>query len=246
MRSSRQKKNGGPFWGPASCRVGGRRPAGDHTVGENVTPEKRPLLPRTGLWTFVPLLSIGLWSRFDPHKLRAFIHLMSGRSSLLRVGRSAVVLPILLMIGACAAVVSNAPLPPSALNDQSGPISKGGYRLTALPQKETGSDLLVLLSFSGGGKRSAAFAYGVLEGLRDFSLPAYGPNAKLLDAVDVIAAVSGGSFPAAYYGLYRDRIFADFDKDFLSQNIDNYIWGSFLLPWHYRWLFDGGYGTNDR
>lgn len=155
-------------------------------------------------------------------------------------------LPLLLMIGACAAVVSNSPLPPTVLNDQEGPISKGGYRLTALPQKETGSDLLVLLSFSGGGKRSAAFAYGVLQGLRDFSLPSYGANAKLLDAVDIIAAVSGGSFPAAYYGLYRDRIFTDFDKDFLSQNIDNYIWGSFLLPWHYRWLFDGGYGTNDR
>ena len=155
-------------------------------------------------------------------------------------------LAFLLMIGACAAVPRNTPLPVTSLNDASGPISKGGYRLTALPQKETGSDTLVLLSVSGGGKRSAAFAYGVLKGLKEFSLPAYGPDAKMLDTVDIISAVSGGSFPAAYYGLYRDRIFTDFDKDFLSRNIDNYIWGSFLLPWHYRWLFDGGYGTNDR
>ena len=162
------------------------------------------------------------------------------------LGKSAAALALSLIIGGCTAVISNAPLPPTALNDQSGPISKGGYRLNALPQKETGSDLLVLLSFSGGGKRSAAFGYGVLKGLRDFSLPGYSGDANLLNAVDIISAVSGGSFPAAYYGLYRDRIFTDFDKDFLSQGIEKYIWGSFLLPWHFRWLFDAHFGTNDR
>ena len=56
------------------------------------------------------------------------------------MGQSAVALAFLLMIGACAAVPRNTPLPVTSLNDASGPISKGGYRLTALPQKETGSD----------------------------------------------------------------------------------------------------------
>jgi NTE family protein len=169
---------------------------------------------------------------------------MSGRSGSRRTGGGAAALVLSLAIGGCAAIIPNAPLHPSALNDQSGPISKGGYRLAALPQKETASDLLVLLSFSGGGKRSAAFGYGVLKGLRDFDLPSEG--AHLLDVVDVISAVSGGSFPAAYYGLYRDRIFTDFEKDFLGRGIEGYIWGSFLLPWNYRWMFDGSYGTNDR
>lgn len=171
---------------------------------------------------------------------------MSSRSGLRSVGRGAAALVFLAFIGGCAAVIPNAPLAPTDLNDGTGPISKGGYRLEALPQKETASDLLVLLCFSGGGKRSAAFGYGVLKGLRDFELPGYGAGASLLNAVDVIASVSGGSFPAAYYGLYRDRIFTDFDKDFLSRNIESYIWGNFLLPWNYRWLFDSSYGTNDR
>jgi NTE family protein len=169
---------------------------------------------------------------------------MSGRRSLRGLGRVAAALAFALAIGGCAAIVPNAPLQSTALNDESGPISKGGYRLAVLPQKETASDLLVLLSFSGGGKRSAAFGYGVLKGLRDFDLPSEGTN--LLDVVDVISAVSGGSFPAAYYGLYRDRIFTDFGKDFLNRGIENYIWGSYLLPWNWRWMFDGSYGTNDR
>ena len=33
----------------------------------------------------------------------------------------------------------------------------------------------------------------------------------------MMASVSGGSFPAAYYGLYRDKIFTDFEKDFLAR-----------------------------
>ena len=171
---------------------------------------------------------------------------MSTRSNNRRSPCAAVVLSLLILLGGCAAVPVNAPLSPAALNNGTGPISKAGYRLAALPQKEKASDLLVLVSFSGGGMRSAAFGYGVLKGLRDFSLPAYGDNTHLLDAVDVISAVSGGSFPAAYYGLYRDRIFTDFDKDFLDKNIEAYIWGSFLLPWHFRWLFDAHFGTNDR
>ena len=171
---------------------------------------------------------------------------MSGRRNHRKLGHSAIALAFSLAIGGCAAVIPNAPLHPTALNDESGPISKGGYRLEALPQKETAPDLLVLLCFSGGGKRSAAFGYGVLKGLRDFNLPGYGEHTALLDAVDVISAVSGGSFPAAYYGLYRDRIFTDFEKDFLTRDIDGYIWGSYLLPWNYRWMFDSSYGTNDR
>lgn len=146
----------------------------------------------------------------------------------------------------CATLSSNAPIAPAALRDGPGPISSGGYRLSALQDTSGASDVLVLLSFSGGGKRSSAFGYGVLKGLRDFSIPVKGAQTRLLDAVDMIASVSGGSFPAAYYGLHRDRIFTDFDKDFLDRNIEGYIWGTYLLPWNYRWLFDSSYGTNDR
>lgn len=41
---------------------------------------------------------------------------------------------------------------------------------------------------------------------------------RLLDQVDVISAVSGGSYTAAYYGLFGDRLFEDFRERFLLRN----------------------------
>jgi NTE family protein len=150
------------------------------------------------------------------------------------------------MLAGCATATINTPLPPEKLGSGDGPISQSGYRLTALDGNDTSPELLVLVSFSGGGKRSAAFGYGVLKGLRDFPIVVDGKEHRLLDEIDMTTSVSGGSFPAAYYGLYRDKIFTDFDKDFLNQDIESYIWGTYLLPWNLAWLFSPGYGTNDR
>jgi NTE family protein len=77
---------------------------------------------------------------------------------------------------------------------------------------------LVVLAFSGGGTRAAALAYGVLQEMRD--TPVSGNPEGVLGAVDAISSVSGGSFTAAYYGLYGNRIFEDFEDDFLRQNIE--------------------------
>src|SRR5262245_22864686 len=101
------------------------------------------------------------------------------------------------------------------------------------------------MASSGGGKRSAAFSYGVLRGLRDFQISIDGHDRRLLDEVDTIAAVSGGSFPAAYYGLHRDRLFTDFDKDFPKQDIEAYIWGIYTMPWKWEWWLNSRYGTSD-
>jgi hypothetical protein len=89
---------------------------------------------------------------------------MSGRRSLREPRRSAAALAFAFAISGCAATIPNAPSGLSALQDGSGPISKHGYRLAALPQEETASDLG---SFSGGGKRSAACGYQILKGSRD-------------------------------------------------------------------------------
>lgn len=94
---------------------------------------------------------------------------------------------------------------------------------------------MVLVAMSGGGKRSASSGYGALKGMRELSVPfADGPQ-PLLQVVDAIAGVSGGSFPAAYYGLYRDRTFGLFETDFLYQDTESYIWGIYLLPWTWTW-----------
>jgi len=155
-----------------------------------------------------------------------------------------VVLALTGCVGGGTAVL-NQPLSSSLLQGE-GPISQGGYRPGAL-QNDRSPSTLILLSFSGGGKRSAAFGYGVLKGLRDYPLLIDGKQTRLLDAIDIMSSVSGGSFPAAYYGLHRDKIFTDFEKDFLNQDVESYIYGSYLLPWRFaKALFNPNYGTNDR
>jgi len=163
------------------------------------------------------------------------------------LGRIAAAFLAASFLGGCTgAAMLNKPLPQEALaTGGAGPISHGGYRPLGFKQNST-PEALVLVAFSGGGKRSAAFGYGVLKGLRDYPVTLDGKPQSLLSMLDMTASVSGGSFPAAYYGLYRDKIFTDFDKDFLSQDIESYIWGTYLLPWRLGWAFTSHYGTNDR
>ncbi|MGP4848242.1 hypothetical protein ACTXGQ_29375, partial [Marinobacter sp. 1Y8] len=57
-------------------------------------------------------------------------------------------------------------------------------------------EVFVVLAFSGGGTRAAALSYGVLEKLRDTPVTINGVERRLLDEVDVISSVSGGSYTA--------------------------------------------------
>lgn len=77
-------------------------------------------------------------------------------------------------------------------------------------------DVAVVLFFSGGGMRAAALSYGVLGELARTHRPSGG---RMLDSVKAICAVSGGCFPAAYYCLYGDRLFTDFEKNFLKRDV---------------------------
>lgn len=94
-----------------------------------------------------------------------------------------------------------------------------GYRGKYMVDHDAGNDLLMYLTFSGGGTRAAAFSYGLLEELRKTEVIVNGKKKQLLDEVDAISAVSGGSFTAGYYGLFGDRIFYDFEEKFLKKNI---------------------------
>jgi NTE family protein len=73
-----------------------------------------------------------------------------------------------------------------------------GYRPNLSGQFRDSGRVLITLAFSGGGTRAAAFAYGVLEELRDTEVTIAGERKRLVDEVDTISGVSGGSFPAAY------------------------------------------------
>ncbi len=159
-----------------------------------------------------------------------------------------VALLLALVLGGCASltVTDTKPLPENRLEPpDSEHISEGGYRLESLAPSPATPDLLVIVAMSGGGKRSAAFSYGALKGMRDLPVQtAVGPR-PLLGEVDAIAGVSGGSFTAAYYGLHRDATFGQYETDFLYRDTEANIWGIYLLPWNWNWLVNPLVGTND-
>jgi len=107
------------------------------------------------------------------------------------------------------------------------------YSVKTWAQSEEAADFIFILSFSGGGTRAAAMAYGVLEELRDTPITIDGQQGRLLDEVTHISSVSGGSFTSAYYGLYGDRIFDDFENNFLKKNVQGHLTKSLINPFHW-------------
>ena len=146
----------------------------------------------------------------------------------------------LFMLAACSSlsVPMNEPLQSAAGNTE--------YRLLDVNRLGGAESVLVLVALSGGGKRSAAFAHGVLRGMRDIHVRPEGKDSTLIDEIDLLAGVSGGSFPAAHFGLYGSKSFETFPEEFLYRDVEAYIWGTFMLPWNWDWLFNPLVGTNDR
>ena len=155
-----------------------------------------------------------------------------------RTKTGVVLLALLVCSCVLPATTDTVPLPRALLEPpQSDRISSDGYRLEAVPNTEHPPDLLLLVAMSGGGKRSAAYAYGALKGMREVALPGVGQR-SLLSSLDGISGVSGGSFTAAYYGLYRDAAFGRYETDFLYADTDSHIKGVYLLPWNWGWVVD--------
>jgi NTE family protein len=96
-----------------------------------------------------------------------------------------------------------------------------GYRFGTVRPEDNSDELFIAVTFSGGGMRAAALAYGVLERLAAERISWQGRSIRLLDEVDIINSVSGGSMTAAYYALHGDGLFRDFDKRFFSRNLQD-------------------------
>lgn len=121
-----------------------------------------------------------------------------------------------------------------------------GYRIAHVKPDENSDNMLFYLTFSGGGTRAAALSYGVLEKLKSTEVTVYGKKHRLLDEVDGISSVSGGSFTAGYYGLFGDRIFQDFEGKFLKKNIQGALAVRALFnPVDWVKLFSGSFGRSD-
>jgi NTE family protein len=124
-----------------------------------------------------------------------------------RAGRS---LACFALLAACAQIHNepiNQPLLPGAQAPQLDRDVETDYE-----------DTVVALSFSGGGTRAAAFSYGVLTAMDEFRVP--NRSTTLLDRVDFVTGVSGGSVLAAYYGLKQRKGLADFKQRFLLRNAE--------------------------
>lgn len=112
-------------------------------------------------------------------------------------------------------------------------LSGQPYSLKTWAQSEEAAEFIFILAFSGGGTRAAAMAYGVLEELRDTPIVIDGRQRRLLDEVTHVSSVSGGSFTSAYYGLYGDDIFNNFENDFLLKDVEGHLTRSLLNPTHW-------------
>jgi len=119
-----------------------------------------------------------------------------------------------------------------------------GYRRFSEQENWEPGRVWLTLAFSGGGTRAAAFAYGVMEELRDTQFFPDGKPISLLDEVDTISAVSGGTFPAAYYGLFGDRILDDFESKFLNRNVQRDLILQALRPWNLVRLFSPSFSRS--
>src|SRR5215471_3640220 len=108
-----------------------------------------------------------------------------------------------------------------------------------------GRQNFVILAFSGGGTRAAAFSYGALETLRDMELTTKsGRKLRALDEVDAITGISGGSFTALAFGLYGDKLFDEYEKRFLKRNIQGELVSRALNPSNWGALGSTGWGRS--
>ena len=145
-----------------------------------------------------------------------------------------IVVSLLLVLGGCA---STARITNSPVSEQ---MPTNRQEITTGVKGQRSDEAFFFVSLSGGGTRAAALSYGVLQELRDTTYIDNGMEKRLLDEIDYISSVSGGSFTAAYYGLYGDQIFEDYESVFLRQNVQKTLIGSVLNPFNWlRGLFTG-------
>lgn len=107
-------------------------------------------------------------------------------------------------LAACSSL--HYPVNPPLAADDAAARRAGGYALRHLHGEDNSDGLLLVAAFSGGDYRAAAMAYAVLEVFGETRIHWDGRSRTLLQELDAVSAVSGGSLAAAW--LARDP--ADF------------------------------------
>ena len=152
---------------------------------------------------------------------------MSGERSLSRKRLSVGTVLLLIGVGCTNANVPlnpvNAPMPARTVNATRAALVHTG---NGAPARAGVADdgWFVGLAISGGGSRSANFSAAVM-----FELQRLG----LLDRVDAISSVSGGSLTAAYYCAADDAAWNPGNlQRLLTHSFAHDMWVDFWLPWN--------------
>jgi NTE family protein len=145
---------------------------------------------------------------------------------------------LLLVLAGCATRPVNPPL--------TEVDTSKGYNIQRPGESAAQSQNLVILAFSGGGTRAAAFSYGVLETLRRTEIMTRtGQQVRWIDQVDAITGVSGGSFTALAYRLYGEKLFDEYEKRFLKRNVQGELTKRALNPLNWGALSSTGWGRSE-
>ena len=128
---------------------------------------------------------------------------------------------VALGVSGCAHI-GNLPINQPTADASAGVVldPKAGIGMEGRAAEESKSDLLIGLTFSGGGTRAAAFSFGVLQELARAEVSVRGRKIGLLDQINFVSGVSGGSVTAAYFGLKKRAALADFRERFLIKDAE--------------------------
>ena len=144
---------------------------------------------------------------------------------------------VMLALYGCATRPINAPITEFSPNH--------GYQYLARRPHPEDHENVVILAFSGGGMRAAAFSYGALETLRRTEVDGPRGVVRLIDDVDVITGVSGGSFTALAYGLYGEKLFDQYEKRFLKRDVQGELLARLMDPVKWPALSSTGWGRSE-
>ncbi len=145
---------------------------------------------------------------------------------------------VVLALGACATRPINPPL--AHFDPQSG------YRWSNRPDlPRNDRETLLILAFSGGGTRAAAFSFGVLEELRRTPVGLAAVGHTMLTEVDLISGVSGGSFTALAYALQGEQMFDSYPREFLNRNVESELLRRLFDPVTWPSTLSAGFGRSE-
>jgi NTE family protein len=153
------------------------------------------------------------------------------------VGARALVAVAALLLAGCATRPSNAPL----VQYDHG----YGYRVSNWQAERGDPEFGLVVAMSGGGTRAAAFSYGILEELRRTNVPTSRGPTPLLDHVNLVTGVSGGSFTALAFALYGDRLFEEYEQRFLKRDVQSDLIGIVLNPSTWPKILGGSFTRSD-